>query len=355
VLGEIVAPGCLHARTCPISSGPCPGECVFADVMRSANLGILVFDTAQETLLFANQEARQLLKAAGVEAEYGAARAAFDPPEGETSGRVQQDTRRMGARLVGFTKYSKGVIDWIFFRDISDRARLEAVAEAIELANSLGHVFTAVRHEIGNPINSSKMALSVLRRNFDYLGRDSALEYLDAVLRELERMSDTLASLKSFNLYETVHPLALEIDSFLDEVVQFALRDFRRKGISLRFRGGAPAVAAHADPRALRQVFMSLLANCADALSQRQDGRVEITTAVTDSVVIVQVLDNGPGISREALQHVFEPFFTTKTQGTGLGLAIARKMLARMDATIAIESPGGQGASVVVTLRREHA
>ncbi|MFN7943438.1 MAG: ATP-binding protein [Thermoanaerobaculia bacterium] len=326
---------------------------MFADVMQSANLGILVFDPAHSRLVFANKDARAILESAGIAVNYAAARAAFGyGTQADEALAARPDSCRLGARLVGFRTYSNGAIEWIFFRDITEQARLEAVAEAIELTNSLGHVFAAVRHEIGNPINSAKMALSVLRRNFDQLEKGVALEYLDATLAELQRVGDLLASLKSFSLYEDVQPQPLEIDAYLAEFIGFARRDYQQHGVALTQSAGAPGVLVYADPRALRQVLMNLLANAADAMAHQADARVDFKTAVTENVVVLELVDNGPGIPTEALGHLFEPFFTTKAQGTGLGLAIARKMLARMAATIAIDSAPGRGVSVVITLRR---
>jgi len=349
----IATPDCLHARSCPISQGPCPGECVFSDVMQSVSLGILVFDVGNSSLLFANGAARALLDGGGLAAEFAPARSAFSDG-GDTSelASVRAGTCRLGARLVGYTSYSKGVMEWIFCRDISEKARLEAVAEAVELSNSFGHVFAAVRHEIGNPINSAKMALSVVRRSFDRLGREATLEYIDSTLKELDRVVDLLASLRSYSLYEDVSPVKLEVDAFLAEFAGFARRDFQQRGIGLTFRPGVPGVRAHGDPRALRQVLMGLLANSADALAQRRDAAISLDSAATESVVVLRLRDNGPGIAPESLPHLFKPFFTTKASGTGLGLVIARKMLARMSATIAIESQFGSGTCALITLHR---
>ncbi len=348
------SPSCLNARTCPISDGPCPGECVFGDVMRSVNLGILVLDAARSDVIFANSEARDLLEGSGLEIDYEPLRRLFGTGE-KTSREVNAPERgscRLSGRLVGFTTYRNDPIVWTFFRDISNKARLEAVAEATELANSLGHVFAAVRHEIGNPINSAKMALSVLERNFDSLGPDEALEYIREVLGEIDRVSDMLYSLRSFSLYEDVQVRSLELDRFLEDFVEFARRDFRHEGIALDLELCAPGLSVLADPRALRQVLINLLANAADAMAGRQDARVLLRADVRGEIVLLELRDNGPGIPEEVIGELFKPFFTTKKEGTGLGLPIARKMLARMSATVEIENNESGGASLLISLRR---
>jgi signal transduction histidine kinase len=69
------------------------------------------------------------------------------------------------------------------------------------------------------------------------------------------------------------------------------------------------------------------------------------------SEVVVTVSDNGPGISRERLEHIFEPFFTTKTMGTGLGLAICQTLANALDAKLGVESEVGRGTTFTLRLR----
>lgn len=321
--------------------------------MQSANLGILVFDVFNSRLLFANSEARSLLEHGGVAADFVSARSAFGGSwTADNDSLPRTDSCRIGARLIGFTSYKNGSIEWLFCRDISERARLEAVAEAIEVSNSFGHVFSAVRHEIGNPINSATMALSVLRRNFDRLDRQATLDYLDSTLEELGRVSELLSQLRSFSLYENVDPQRLAVDEFLHEFVAFASRDLKEQGVTMNLVAGAPGAIALADARALRQVLMGLVANAVEAMASQKCGEIHLESKATESVVVLEVRDSGPGVPRDLIPKLFKPFFTTKAGGTGLGLVIARKMLARMAATIAVESNLGLGACVVVTLSR---
>jgi len=313
-----------------------------------------VLDVRRSQVIFANSEARALLEGSGVEVGYESLSSLFDCTE-QMCDEASVPERRsctLGGQRVGFTTYRNGDIVWTFFRDISDKARLEAVAEATELANSLGHVFAAVRHEIGNPINSAKMALSVLERNFDSLGRDDALDYIRGVLREIDRVSDLLYSLRSFSLYEDVEPRPLELGRFLQEFVEFARRDLRHQGIELALEVGAPGLRVQADPRALRQVLINLLANSADAMAGQGDARVLLRIEQSGDFALLELRDNGPGVPEELLGDLFKPFFTTKKQGTGLGLPIVRKMLARMSATVVIENNREGGASVLISMRR---
>ena len=72
--------------------------------------------------------------------------------------------------------------------------------------------------------------------------------------------------------------------------------------------------------------------------------RVEVTAGREGEFVVVRVVDDGPGVPREALERIFEPFFTTKPQGqgTGLGLDIARRLVRQHDGQVEVESRPGR-------------
>jgi len=237
----------------------------------------------------------------------------------------------------------------VVFRDISKEVRLESIAEAVETMNSLGYVFSAVRHELGNPVNSVKMALSVLRENLGRFSPESVRSYVDRSLSELARVEELLASLKSFSLYEDIATSDVPIDEFIGRFLSLFGKDYERRGMAIRHIPGCEAVRIQADPRALRQVLLNLFANAADALAGRPDPTVTIRTAVRDEMVQVRIEDNGCGISPKDLPDLFKPFRTTKASGTGLGLVIARKMLGRFGATIEVDSQLDEGTQVVLT------
>ena len=97
-----------------------------------------------------------------------------------------------------------------------------------------------------------------------------------------------------------------------------------------------PALRGHKGK--LQQVLLNLLRNAADAVGQ--GGRIEVSTALRDGRVLLEVLDDGVGIREEDLPRVFDPFFTTKGRGkgTGLGLAISYGIVREHDGDMQVES-----------------
>jgi signal transduction histidine kinase len=91
----------------------------------------------------------------------------------------------------------------------------------------------------------------------------------------------------------------------------------------------------------LNQVWANLIGNAIDAVAD--GGSVEVSARHEDGSVVVQVVDNGPGIPADLRERIFEPFFTTKPagDGVGLGLAIARRLVDQHEGELEIDSSPG--------------
>ncbi|HWR73748.1 MAG TPA: ATP-binding protein, partial [Nitrospirota bacterium] len=235
-------------------------------------------------------------------------------------------------------------------RDVTEKLRLESIAESVSAMDNIGFVFSGVRHEIGNPINSINMILGILRAKFDTLSPDAVKEYLSRMSEQVSRVVYILQSLKSFNLFETQEREEVRVLPFLERFLPLVREDFADRGIVIDIRVSPDAKRFFADPRALQQVLLNVMTNAADALAERAAPRVELQIDREGERIVIQVRDNGIGIPEDRLKDIFRPFYTTKKQGTGLGLVIVRKMLAKMNGTITIQSRREEGTAVTITL-----
>jgi PAS domain S-box-containing protein len=255
--------------------------------------------------------------------------------------RYEASPKREDGRIIGAV---------IVFRDISREERLESIAAAVETMNSLGFVFSAVRHELGNPVNSVKMALSVLRKNLDRFDAETVRDFVDRSLLELGRVEELLASLRTYSLYEDVQLRVLDLTGFVRDFVDFVSRDFAARGVSVVAEPQDDPVFAAADPRALRHVLLNLVANAAEAMEAR-GGSIRLGVLSEGDWAGIRVEDDGPGMSTDTLGNLFRPFYTTKTKGTGLGLVIAKKMMKKMGGAIDAVSASGAGTTMSLSLR----
>ncbi|MDA8388042.1 MAG: ATP-binding protein [Nitrospiraceae bacterium] len=231
-------------------------------------------------------------------------------------------------------------------RDITERKRLESIAQAASLMDNLGYVFSGIRHEIGNPVNAAKLTLSALKTKLPAAGPGEIGKNLDAALEQLSRVEFLLKSLRNFNMFEDMDVAHICLSAFMERFFGLAGRDFLERGIEIVSDIASDVQCAFADERALHQILLNIAANAADALSGAENPRITFRARKLGSMVIMTVEDNGRGIPRGNMKDLFKPFYTTKASGTGLGLVIVKKMMLKMGGEVEITSEEGRGTAV---------
>ncbi len=237
-------------------------------------------------------------------------------------------------------------------RDVTEERRLESVAEAKTLTESLGVLFATLRHELANPVNSARAALTVLRGQVHEQPPAATVHVIDRVMEELERIVYLIKGLRSYSAFESKTLEPVGVDALLQRVVATVAPEAERRGIALDHRPAErderDEARALADPRALFQVLLNLTTNAfeaiaGDPLPRSVPARIRIATSACEhGTVLIVVSNNGPPLSLEQQARIFRPFFTTKSSGSGLGLTIVKKMVTQMNATIEVRSEGDE-------------
>ncbi|MBN1295561.1 hypothetical protein JXA80_02195 [bacterium] len=236
---------------------------------------------------------------------------------------------------------------WIFLHDVTDRVRLESIAEAVNIMDNIGFIFSGIRHEIGNPINTIKMTMSVLKKNLDNLTRDKISSYVDRTLEEVLRLEELLQSLKSYNMFDKPKPRNVNMQAFINKFISLVEQDFCTEGVSIKV-STTDDLWAFVDPRGLQQVLLNVSNNAFDALRVTENPVITLTLYRFVNQVCIKLTDNGCGIPDSQMNELFQPFYTTKAKGTGLGLVISKKILRTMNCTIKIHSQPHRGTSVII-------
>jgi two-component system sensor histidine kinase PilS (NtrC family) len=209
-----------------------------------------------------------------------------------------------------------------------------------------------IAHEIRNPLASMSGSIQVLRQELP-LSEDQA-QLMDIVLRESERLNDTI---KSFLAYARPQRSAVtRLD--MGKVVQDAALLLRN---SEEVRGhhvidvDAPAepVWCEADENQVRAIVWNLATNGLRAMSGGGHLRLSVTSEQApegDDWVVLAVQDEGCGIPPEHLDGIFQPFWSSFERGTGLGLAIVHRVVTDYNGTINVSSEVGVGTIMSVRL-----
>jgi len=206
----------------------------------------------------------------------------------------------------------------------------------------VGELAAGLVHEIKNPLAGIKAATQVLAQEAGLSAEDR--DVLRKVAREVDGLETLLKGFLAFARPLKPQPVELDLDAFLERATAFYRRSHGlRPGGTLRVvRAAGPLPTAQADPMQLQQILLNLLLNAADATPG--GGAVEVRTAFDADAgrVVLEVADQGRGISPQHADQIFRPFFTTKAGGTGLGLAVSKRLAEQQGGTITFAGqPGG--------------
>jgi len=232
------------------------------------------------------------------------------------------------------------------------RATTQQLWQAARLAG-VGELAASIAHEINNPLGTISLRIEgVLAKTSAEDPRRPALEIID---QEISRMARLVANLLQFSRAGRDQVSTVDVCDELEKTLELTDHHLKRRGIRVQreFARGVPTI--YADRQHLRQVFLNLFTNAADAMPKGGSLIPRVRKGELPgklSAVVVEVADTGVGIPAEHLSRVTDPFFTTKEEGkgTGLGLAICRRIVRQHQGTLEIESKLGEGTTVRVTL-----
>jgi signal transduction histidine kinase len=274
-----------------------------------------------------------------------------------------------------FNQLSKA-LNRMLNRIANDKEELQAAVHSLEKANtdlkhaqkeivraeklaSVGRLSAGIAHEIGNPLGIVLGYLELMKqeditpdeKNEFVLRAEDEIRRIDAIIRQLLDFSRSSAEGSE---PVSVHKLIHDITKMLD------LQPLMSK-IELELSLRAEKDTVFADPNRLRQVFLNLAINAADAVSSVENhpgGRLTITSESEDSetgvcsMLKLMIIDNGCGIPEEHLGNIFDPFYTTKEpgKGTGLGLSVSFRIIESLGGTIRAVSEEGKGTTMIICL-----
>jgi two-component system sensor histidine kinase PilS (NtrC family) len=205
-----------------------------------------------------------------------------------------------------------------------------------------------IAHEIRNPLASMAGSIQVLRK--DLRLSDEQGQLMDIVLRESERLNDTISNFLAYARPQRRLSQTVDVRRVVQESAALLGNSAeRRANHEIAVIPSIEPCLVHVDEAQLRQVVWNLATNALKAMPA--GGRMEMSVEHTDTGrIAVVVRDHGIGIAATDLDYVFEPFRSTFPGGTGLGLSIVHRIVSDAGGAIDIQSAPGTGTAVRVTL-----
>ncbi|MFC1489161.1 ATP-binding protein [Thermodesulfobacteriota bacterium] len=278
-----------------------------------------------------------------------------------------------------FNKLSKALNNML--KNITeDKEKLRQTVRSLEQANfdlkqaqkdiiraeklaSVGRLSSGIAHEIGNPIGIVTGYFELLKQND--ISDDERKEFIGRAESEIDRINAIIRQLLDLSRPSSEGLESVSVHDVIDDIIDVFKLQPLMSDIHLQLLLSAEKDTVVADPNQLRQVFLNLVINAADAISSagnKIDGKLIVSSEVIQgdsvdpaahpSMIKVMFIDNGPGISEERISSIFDPFYTTKEpgKGTGLGLSVCFMIVEGMGGKIKATSKEGEGTTMAVYL-----
>ncbi len=235
-------------------------------------------------------------------------------------------------------------------RDRTELKKLEkSLMEAEQLA-AAGTLAAGLAHEIRNPLSAMRGFAQYFQKKF--AGSQPDGTYAATMMHEADRLSRVVGDLLYLAKPQEVSPIDVHLNSLVGDIRKLLDFELKKAGIALTTDLRAETVSAGAD--ALERALLNLVLNGLEALkdSGRPDKKLVVRSRPVDGGVLIEVEDNGSGMSEAQRLHLFEPFHSGKEGGTGLGLLLVRKTMQDHGGKIEIESLLGQGTRITLFFPR---
>jgi len=253
-----------------------------------------------------------------------------------------------------------GAMGWVIYRDTIAPLRTKLVhsqtlLERQEKLVTLGTLAAGIAHEIRNPLTSLKARLYTLEKHLQLV--PAAKKDTDIISAEISRLERIVQDVLSFARPSDPRLETMATETLFREVQGLMSPNLENRGVQLVVES-SPEFFIRADSGHMKQVVINLVRNAAEAIDgagrvtlRTRAGRVPLHGVETEAVIL-EVTDNGKGISPEVEKRLFDPFFSTKETGTGLGLPIAARIIDKHGGMLQYQTRAGYGTTFGIVLPR---
>jgi len=207
----------------------------------------------------------------------------------------------------------------------------------------VGRFARSIVHDLKNPLNI--IGLTAETMVLDNSTPESRRTARGRINQQVDRISDMINEILEFTqgVRTSIVPASTYYNAFVEHLLQEIRPEIELKSAVIELENQPPEIRLLLNPKRLRRVFYNLIHNATDAMPS--GGRIILRFQVTDSEVITEIEDSGPGIAPEISDRLFDAFATYgKAHGTGLGLSICKKIIEDHDGRIFVRNEPGRGA-----------
>lgn len=239
----------------------------------------------------------------------------------------------------------------ITFQDLTLIKQRDAERQRQERLAAVGEMAAGIAHEIRNPLASMSGSIQLLQRELEL--RDDHARLLDIVMRESQRLNDTIKNFLAYAGPQRVTRARVDVARLVRDVAALLLQGRDGKP-AIEVEVEAPEAVYHdVDEAQIRQVLWNLASNGLKAMPEGGTLHLTVATGVGEDgapALRLAVRDEGIGMAPGDIERMFQPFQSGFRQGSGLGLAIVRRIVTDHGGRVAVQSSLGAGTEITVWL-----
>lgn len=262
--------------------------------------------------------------------------------------------RRVRERTQDLSQANKLLAREVEEREAAEAELRLAQAELVQAAKlaTLGRMSAALSHEFNQPLaairSNAENAQLLLERKME----DKAAGNLEKIIAMVERMAEISRTLKGFTRRAGTELKPVRLVTVIDEALMLLSPRIKRSDVEIVVDKGDTDPVVLGGRVRLEQVVLNLISNALDAVGGQAGAKVGISLKIEAGFALIEVCDNGPGVSEDLRSQVFDPFFTTKDvgEGLGLGLSIAYKIVHDFSGNLNVTESQDGGALFTVRL-----
>ncbi len=272
---------------------------------------------------------------------------------------IALDGREMWVSAVGaVTEYQGRVVDLVSLRDITGQKKAEEekrqMEQQLHLSSRLaavGELAAGVAHELNNPLTSVLMFSELVKDRPNLEG--SIRKDIEVIHEQAQRASRITQNLLSFARRHKPEKGLISINEVVEKSIELHAYRMRVNNVEVATELDPELPLTMADFFQMQQVLVNMITNAEQVMTEAHGrGSLDIKTSASGGQIVVDITDDGPGISEENTRRIFDPFFTTKAvgKGTGLGLSICFGIVQEHGGCIHVRSRPGEGTTFRIGL-----
>jgi signal transduction histidine kinase len=220
----------------------------------------------------------------------------------------------------------------------------------LERQRSVGQIAASLGHELSQPLTNLHLIIdrmAMAQENHD--GRSLA-DDLRALQRNTQKATDILHRIRTFIRTQDIQFEPIELGQVIADVNDLIHDLSFNESVHIQVTLPAEKAWVLGDAVQLSQILLNVLRNAIEATHGQPDRRIQITVRREKTSLVLEVLDNGPGMTPDVLAQIATPFFSTKPDGLGVGLSIAQSIAKQHRGSLQMDNHPDGGARVCLQL-----